>query len=39
MIKKLDLDLPILVGADETRLSYFVRSQNIDKRTHKHGIT
>lgn len=38
MIKKLGIELPDLVGEDETKLSFFVKSQNTDKKTHKNGI-
>jgi hypothetical protein len=38
MIKKLGLELPDLVGGDESKLSFFVKSQNTDKKTHKLGI-
>lgn len=38
MIKKLGLELPDLVGEDENKLSFFVKSPNADKKTHKTGI-
>lgn len=30
--------LPDLVGEDENKLSFFVKSPNADKKTHKNGI-
>lgn len=38
MIKKLGLELPDLMGEDENKLSFFVKSINADKKTHKNGI-
>ena len=38
MIRKLGLELPDLVGEDENKLSFFVKSNNADKKTHKSGI-
>lgn len=38
MIRKLGLELPDLVGEDENKLSFFVKSPNADKKTHKNGI-
>ena len=38
MIKKLGLELPDLVGEDENKLSFFVKSLNADKKMHKNGI-
>lgn len=38
MIKKLNLDLPDLVGEEQSKLSFFVRAKNIDKKAHKAGV-
>jgi hypothetical protein len=38
MIKKLNLELPDLVGEEQSKLSFFVRAKNIDKKAHKAGV-
>jgi hypothetical protein len=38
MIKKLQLELPDLIGEEENKLSFFVKSPNVDRKAHKTGI-